>query len=63
MKKVFRAVSYIFYLKKLVKSIMAKRKIVFNKFWPEQFQKSTNGMRKWFSGSCKNFFSQMAKKS
>jgi len=27
------------------------------------FQKSTNGMRKWFSGSCKQFFSVMAQKS
>lgn len=63
LKKVFRAVTYIVYLKKLVKKIMAKRRTIFDKFWPEMFQKSTNGMRKWFSMSCKEFFAQMAKKS
>lgn len=63
LKKVFRAVTYIVHLKWLVKRIMAKRRTIFDKYWPEMFQKSTNGMRKWFSMSCKQFFAQMAQKS
>lgn len=43
--------------------ISNKRKIVFNKFWPQNLQKSTNGMRKWFSLSCKRFFDEMIRKS
>ena len=56
LKKVFLAVTYLIYLKTLVKEIMAKRRSIFNKFWPVNFQKSTNGIRKWISSGCKPFF-------
>ncbi len=63
LKVVFLAVSYYFYLKNLSKKIMTKRRIIFNKFWPDNFFKSTNAMRKWFASGSKPFFDQMIKKS
>ena len=63
LKKMFLAVTYLSYLKKLVKNIMIKKKTIFNKIWPSNFQKSINGMRKWFSTGCRPFFEEMAKKS
>lgn len=59
MRKTFRAVAYIFYLKKLAKDIKEKRKLLFSKYWPQNFQKSSVAMRKWFSSNCKKFFDQM----
>lgn len=52
MKKVFRAVAYIVIFKNLTTAMMKKRKLIFSKFWPQMFLKSTNGIRKWFSGGC-----------
>lgn len=34
MKKCFRAVAYVCYLKKLSKDIEAKRRSIFDKYWP-----------------------------
>lgn len=62
MKKCFRAVAYIVYLKKLTKDIMKKRKTLFDKYWPQNFQKSSIAMRQWFSSNCKKFFDQMTAK-
>lgn len=48
MKKAFRVVGYIVILKNLTKKIREKRKIHFEKFWPDSFQKSITKLGKWF---------------
>ena len=54
--------AYTCYLKKLSKDVKAKRKSLFDKYWPKNFQKSSIAMRKWFSTNCGSFFDQMGAK-
>ena len=36
---------------------------MFDKYWPQNFQKSTVAMRKWFSSNCSDFFKAMRDKN